>query len=581
MQFHPMRAALALIVLFLAAVSTLPVASGGNDNAASSSKAGADAAAEVAAEDPLERALAKIQTQRKAIQDLEQRAANAEGLAKLAYDARLDKAWLDLFEEGVDFAGLVAKQDEAAADIAQSRQQAVDILGSHAEVARAVVGRLNSRIRVPEAELSAAEQAAAYTRLFAVLESVHRAYEVSVKSLELSRQFGLDVAAQEALLREQLADRAAQGSVLIEMATNDVAALRASVSAVPDDAELKAKVNVASDYVRNLALGLSAVLDVMDELEMDTASYHKQVLSATGEITTDVFDVSVFSDLLLGWGQSIWNVVIEDGPDLIFKLLLFVVIVYAFHKLSRVVEKMVAGALARSQLNLSELLRRMVISIVRNVIMILGILVALSQMGVSLGPLLAGVGVVGFIVGFALQDSLSNFASGVMILIYRPFDVGDVVEAAGVTGKVSHMSLVNTTVMTFDNQTIVLPNNKIWGDVIRNVTAQTLRRVDLVFGVSYSDDVAKTEQVLQEIVTSHDKVLDDPPPVVKLHELADSSVNFIVRPWVNKDDYWDVYWDITRAVKMRFDEEGISIPFPQRDVHLYPQSPASDMVGGG
>jgi small conductance mechanosensitive channel len=134
------------------------------------------------------------------------------------------------------------------------------------------------------------------------------------------------------------------------------------------------------------------------------------------------------------------------------------------------------------------------------------------------------------------------------------------------------MSLVNTTVLTFDNQTLVVPNSKIWGDVIKNVTAQTIRRVDLVFGIGYADDIPKAEAILEDIVRSHEKVLKDPEPVVKLHELGDSSVNFVMRPWVKRDDYWDVYWDITREVKLRFDAEGVSIPFPQRDVHLYTEN---------
>lgn len=184
---------------------------------------------------------------------------------------------------------------------------------------------------------------------------------------------------------------------------------------------------------------------------------------------------------------------------------------------------------------------------------------------------------VGFIVGFALQDTLSNFASGMMILIYRPFDVDDFVEAAGISGKVSNMSLVNTTILTFDNQTIIVPNNKIWGDVIRNVTAQKIRRVDMVFGISYGDDIPNAEKLLLDIVNAHESVLEDPEPMIRLHELGDSSVNFIVRPWVKTDDYWETYWAmITRSVKMRFDEEGVSIPFPQRDVHLYQTSDHSN-----
>jgi small conductance mechanosensitive channel len=130
------------------------------------------------------------------------------------------------------------------------------------------------------------------------------------------------------------------------------------------------------------------------------------------------------------------------------------------------------------------------------------------------------------------------------------------------------MSLVSTTIMTLDNQTIVVPNNRIWGDVIKNVTAQRQRRVDLVFGISYADDVEQAEAVLRDILAKHPKVLDEPEPIVKLHELGESSVNFVVPPWVASDDYWDVHWDVTREVKMRFDREGLHIPFPQRDLHL-------------
>ena len=133
------------------------------------------------------------------------------------------------------------------------------------------------------------------------------------------------------------------------------------------------------------------------------------------------------------------------------------------------------------------------------------------------------------------------------------------------------MSLVNTTVLTFDNQTLVIPNNKIWGDVIKNVTSQRTRRVDMTFGIGYADDVPKAEKVLMEIVEAHEFVLKDPEPTVRLHELGDSSVNFVVHPWVKTEDYWPVYWDITRAVKLAFDAQGISIPFPQRDVHVYTQ----------
>ena len=207
--------------------------------------------------------------------------------------------------------------------------------------------------------------------------------------------------------------------------------------------------------------------------------------------------------------------------------------------------------------------------------MFLGLLVALSQLGIQLGPVLAGLGIAGFIVGFALQDTLSNFAAGMMILVYRPFDVGDAVEAGGVMGTVKAMNLVSTTITTWDNQKMVVPNSKIWGDVIRNITAEPHRRVDMVFGIAYADDIDHTERVLCDIVKRNELVLAEPEPVVRLHTLGESSVDFVVRPWARTSDYWTVYWDITRAVKKRFDEEGISIPFPQRDVHLIQEHPPS------
>ena len=190
--------------------------------------------------------------------------------------------------------------------------------------------------------------------------------------------------------------------------------------------------------------------------------------------------------------------------------------------------------------------------------------------------MLAGLGIAGFVLAFALQDTLGNFAAGVMVLIYRPYDVGDMIDCAGgVFGKVSHMSLVSTTILTIDNKTLIVPNNKIWGDVITNVTAQDIRRIDLEFGISYGDDIPHAEAVLSSILEDHPSVLADPEPIVKVHTLGDSSVNFVVRPWVARDDYWDVHWDITREVKLRFDREGVSIPFPQRDVHFYPTESAA------
>jgi small conductance mechanosensitive channel len=273
--------------------------------------------------------------------------------------------------------------------------------------------------------------------------------------------------------------------------------------------------------------------------------------------------------MLQRWLKTIATWIKAKLPGIGFNLLLFLVIVWAAIALARLTRRLVESSLKRRPSNISQLLQRMIISGAGNVVLILGLLFGLAQLGFSVGPLLTGLGIAGFIVGFALQDSLGNFASGVLILLYRPYDIGDFIETNGVLGKVSRMSLVNTTVLTIDNQTLVLPNSKIWGEVIRNVTAQSERRVDMIFSIGYADDIAKAEKVLSDIVHSHEKVLEEPAPVVRLHTLNESSVDFVVRPWVRTEDYWDVYWDITRAVKIRFGENGISIPFPQRDIHLH------------
>ena len=156
-----------------------------------------------------------------------------------------------------------------------------------------------------------------------------------------------------------------------------------------------------------------------------------------------------------------------------------------------------------------------------------------------------------------------------MLLLYRPFDVSDVVEIASVSGKVDKVSLVSTTIRTFDNKIVLVPNKQVWGQVITNSTASSKRRVDMVFGIGYNDDVDQAKELLARIVSEHELILEDPEPVIRLHELADSSINLICRPWVKTDDYWTVYWDVTEQVKKDFDTHQISIPFPQQDVHVH------------
>nr|PMH82171.1 mechanosensitive ion channel protein MscS [Vibrio sp. 10N.286.48.B7] len=314
---------------------------------------------------------------------------------------------------------------------------------------------------------------------------------------------------------------------------------------------------------------LQELIVLGDDMDLETSEYKRQVFQVTGSITQDILNVKVFLSLLSEWWNAGLTWLADNAPQQLFQVFIFILILMATRMIVKLVRKLVSKAVVTKNFKLSHLMQNFFVSMSGNIIWIIGIMVGLSQVGLNLAPVLTGFGIAGVIIGFALQDTLSNFAAGMMLLIYRPFDVGDFVFAGGVDGKVSHMSLVNTTIRTFDNQIIIVPNGKIWGDVIKNVTHERTRRVDMVFGIGYGDDLLKAESVLNDIVTAHPCVLKSPEPMIKVHTLNTSSVDFVVRPWVKTDDYWDVYWDVTKEVKLRFDKEGISIPFPQQDVHLH------------
>ncbi|MCB9853279.1 MAG: mechanosensitive ion channel family protein [Phycisphaerales bacterium] len=303
----------------------------------------------------------------------------------------------------------------------------------------------------------------------------------------------------------------------------------------------------------------------------DAKPYETYVNAVSG-IKIDVSDASAVWVSIWGWATSE-----EGGLRLAKNIGLFLVTLFAFWILSRITGRAVRRGVKMMR-GASDLFRDFLVNSARRSVLIVGLIVALGQLEVEISPLLAAIGAAGFVVAFALQGTLSNFASGILILVYRPFDVGDFVEVAGVNGTVESMTLMTTTIKSADNKRVVVPNNSIWGNVITNVTGNSTRRVDMVFGIGYGDDGDKAKGILEKILTDHPLVLKDPAPVVRMHELADSSVNFVCRPWSLTSDYWTVYWDVTREVKKRFDAESVSIPFPQRDIHVYHETavPAAD-----
>ncbi|MGI1999906.1 mechanosensitive ion channel domain-containing protein [Shewanella frigidimarina] len=395
--------------------------------------------------------------------------------------------------------------------------------------------------------------------------------KAQLTTLQWAETLNIDVSVQKQKLTEFMLNRADQFDSLVHYTQDELqkAVAEAADAGADITTEQKADVVALKERLEQSSSSLAVSAGILETLGQNVAPFKQTLFSVSGDITQDVLNFSVASNLLQGWGKVIKDQTINNGPSLTFKILVFLFILFAASLVAKIVTQIISKTVRASKLQFSQLLQDFFISLSSKIVFALGLLIALSQLGFELGPLLAGFGIAGVIIGFALQDTLSNFASGMMILIYRPFDVGDLINAANVTGRVSHMSLVSTTIKTLDNQRLIVPNNKIWGDTINNITAEHQRRVDMTFGISYSDNVEHAETILKSIVEQHPKVQAHPEPIVKLHTLGESSVDFIVRPWVKPDDYWEVYWDITRAVKIRFDAEGISIPFPQRDVHIY------------
>lgn len=217
---------------------------------------------------------------------------------------------------------------------------------------------------------------------------------------------------------------------------------------------------------------------------------------------------------------------------------------------------------------MDEVLIKFLCSILRWMLLLFVIIAALSQLGINTTSLIALLGAAGLAIGLALQGSLSNFAAGVMLIVFRPFTKGHFVEAGGAMGVVDKISIFTTTLTTPDNREVIVPNGSILSNNITNFSARDTRRVDMVFGISYDDDIRQARSLLEEIIAADERILAEPEPVVALGELADSSVNFLVRPWVNSADYWAVLWDTTAEVKLKFDEAGLTIPYPQMDLHI-------------
>ncbi|MCK4834465.1 MAG: mechanosensitive ion channel [Gammaproteobacteria bacterium] len=259
--------------------------------------------------------------------------------------------------------------------------------------------------------------------------------------------------------------------------------------------------------------------------------------------------------------QLIETYVLPWAINIVMALAIFIIGKFVVGMLVKLAKKVMLKA------KVDNILINFIASIVSTILLLFVVIAALDQLGVETTSLIALIGAAGLAVGLALQGTLQNLASGVMLIIFRPFNDGDFVEAAGVSGVVEEIGIFTTTMRTGDNREIIIPNGEIFGGTITNYSKRATRRVDMVFGIGYDDDIKKAKDIISKILEEDDRILSDPAPLVAVGELADSSVNFNVRPWCNTAEYWNVYFDTHEKVKLTFDAEGISIPYPQMDVH--------------
>ena len=266
-----------------------------------------------------------------------------------------------------------------------------------------------------------------------------------------------------------------------------------------------------------------------------------------------------------------WNQLLELAQTKGVEFGINVAIALAIFYVGKMVISMVVRGLRKvmRRQEVEKTLETFVCNRVRTVLLLFVIIAAIGQLGIETTSFIAVVGAAGLAVGLAMQGSLSNFAAGVLIVLFRPYRVGDFIEAAGINGVVEQVQILTTVLKTGDNKQIIVPNGQIMDSIITNYSANDTRRVDMVVGVSYGDDLDKVRSTIQELVAAEERILDEPACTIAVSALADSSVNFVVRPWVKTSDYWGVMFDLTEAIKKRFDKEGISFPFPQQDVHLY------------
>ena len=381
------------------------------------------------------------------------------------------------------------------------------------------------------------------------------------------------------LTKTELEEAARQWQEIIRERTEEISALQAERVSTPATGEGDPRIQQIITLVERRARLLERFGMVLDSLERkggdpdlvaELKAYRQAVLYEETALASTRALVGSFVTWL---GRP------DGGIAVVQRLVIALLALAAIILVGRLIRRIASALLGRSG-KMSKLLQGFLAAAIFWLVILVGILLVLYSIDVDVTPLFALIGGASFILAFAFQDTLGNLASGLMIMANQPFDEGDYIEVGGVGGSVRKVSIVSTTIVTPDNQVIVVPNRNVWGNVILNATASDERRVDLVFSASYDDPIQDVLDVIETEVAKHPKILPEPEPVIKANALSASSVDFICRPWVKAEDYWEVHWDLTRRIKEAFDARGLTMPYPRQETILLPAKPEEALQKG-
>ncbi len=495
---------------------------------------------------------------------------------------RIDERFLALIAE-LDAKALELAESDAEALDSETAQDLIEAMDRVLEMALARVNQISQRIAEAREEISEFDT----TMRGSVAESFiqeqqmlrNRYLELLIEHLQVletlkeQRAFADAIGQAPTELRKDLeaeVDLLAERTVgQIRLDATTLIELRSRLAESPLDQNLETAVQAVQRKQSRSLDSLEATVRLLEALGLETSEFRALIVRQRGIIGIELLQRQVFARVMREQLETAQQRLISNGPNFILRSVIFLVIVGAAWVLARLARRLMRAFLQFRHVTLTRLSGEVLVSVIGVLVFLLGLILALSSLGVSVGPMLAGLGIAGIIIGFALQDSLGNLASGAMILLYQPYDVDDHVRVGDVEGIVKKMNLVATTITTFDNQVLVVPNKNIWGGTIVNHTASRVRRVDIEVSFSYDEDIDFVEQVLLEEMAAEPRVLKSPEATVHIGRWDDSSVTMMAKPWVGTADYWSTLRALTKRFKQRFDAEGIKIPFPQRDVHVF------------